>query len=55
MNCGQTCIAPDYILCSPSIQKTVVEAIKKNVKVRTKPGVFCVMERPLLLRSKTGS
>ncbi|KAM3854895.1 LOW QUALITY PROTEIN: aldehyde dehydrogenase family 3 member A2 [Vipera latastei] len=32
MNCGQTCIAPDYILCNPSIQKTVVEAIKKNVK-----------------------
>ncbi|XP_058019831.1 aldehyde dehydrogenase family 3 member A2 [Ahaetulla prasina] len=32
MNCGQTCIAPDYILCNPSIQKTVVEFIKKNVK-----------------------
>ncbi|XP_032072163.1 aldehyde dehydrogenase family 3 member A2 [Thamnophis elegans] len=32
MNCGQTCIAPDYILCSPSIQKTVVEIMKKNLK-----------------------
>ncbi|XP_060541615.1 aldehyde dehydrogenase family 3 member A2 isoform X1 [Pantherophis guttatus] len=32
MNCGQTCIAPDYILCNPSIQKTVVEIIKKTVK-----------------------
>uniref|UniRef100_A0A670ZGW3 Aldehyde dehydrogenase family 3 member A2 n=1 Tax=Pseudonaja textilis TaxID=8673 RepID=A0A670ZGW3_PSETE len=32
LNCGQTCIAPDYILCSPSIQKTVVENIKKNIK-----------------------
>ncbi|KAK9412573.1 fatty aldehyde dehydrogenase [Crotalus adamanteus] len=32
MNCGQTCIAPDYILCNPSIQKTVVEALKKNIK-----------------------
>uniref|UniRef100_U3FZT0 Aldehyde dehydrogenase n=1 Tax=Micrurus fulvius TaxID=8637 RepID=U3FZT0_MICFL len=32
VNCGQTCIAPDYILCNPSIQKTVVEIIKKSVK-----------------------
>ncbi|XP_010011042.1 PREDICTED: fatty aldehyde dehydrogenase [Nestor notabilis] len=28
MNCGQTCIAPDYILCNPSIQSNVVENIK---------------------------
>ncbi|XP_013926357.1 PREDICTED: fatty aldehyde dehydrogenase [Thamnophis sirtalis] len=32
MNCGQTCIAPDYILCSPSIQKTVVEIMKQKLK-----------------------
>uniref|UniRef100_A0A8C6L7N7 Aldehyde dehydrogenase n=1 Tax=Nothobranchius furzeri TaxID=105023 RepID=A0A8C6L7N7_NOTFU len=24
-NCGQTCIAPDYILCEPSIQDRVIE------------------------------
>ncbi|XP_065551241.1 aldehyde dehydrogenase family 3 member A2 isoform X1 [Lathamus discolor] len=28
LNCGQTCIAPDYILCNPSIQSSVVENIK---------------------------
>ncbi|XP_030259150.1 aldehyde dehydrogenase family 3 member A2-like isoform X2 [Sparus aurata] len=32
VNCGQTCIAPDYILCEPSIQSRVVEEINKNVK-----------------------
>ncbi|XP_025020915.1 fatty aldehyde dehydrogenase isoform X1 [Python bivittatus] len=32
MNCGQTCIAPDYILCDQSIQKDVVEIIKKTLK-----------------------
>lgn len=32
-NCGQTCIAPDYILCDPSIQDRVIEEIKRNVKV----------------------
>lgn len=34
MNCGQTCIAPDYILCDPSIQGKVVENIKATLKVR---------------------
>ncbi|XP_072517802.1 aldehyde dehydrogenase family 3 member A2b [Salminus brasiliensis] len=31
-NCGQTCIAPDYILCDPSIQDRVIEEIRKSVK-----------------------
>ncbi|KAJ8266733.1 hypothetical protein GJAV_G00134080 [Gymnothorax javanicus] len=31
-NCGQTCIAPDYILCEPSMQDQVVEEIRKCVK-----------------------
>ncbi|XP_064208916.1 aldehyde dehydrogenase family 3 member A2b [Anguilla rostrata] len=31
-NCGQTCIAPDYLLCEPSIQDRVVEEIGKCVK-----------------------
>lgn len=33
VNCGQTCIAPDYVLCEPSIQGRVIEEITKNVKV----------------------
>ncbi|NWY60477.1 AL3A2 dehydrogenase, partial [Chionis minor] len=32
MNCGQTCIAPDYILCDPSIQSQVVENIKATLQ-----------------------
>ncbi|KAF6092128.1 aldehyde dehydrogenase 3 family member A1 [Phyllostomus discolor] len=32
MNSGQTCVAPDYILCDPSIQNQVVEKLKKAVK-----------------------
>ncbi|XP_018586141.1 fatty aldehyde dehydrogenase-like isoform X3 [Scleropages formosus] len=31
-NCGQTCIAPDYVLCNPAIQDRVVEEIRKAVK-----------------------
>uniref|UniRef100_A0A6Q2XXH3 Aldehyde dehydrogenase n=1 Tax=Esox lucius TaxID=8010 RepID=A0A6Q2XXH3_ESOLU len=31
-NCGQTCIAPDYILCESSIQDRVLEEIKKSIK-----------------------
>lgn len=32
MNCGQTCIAPDYILCEPSLQNQIVQKIKEIVK-----------------------
>ncbi|XP_012679554.1 aldehyde dehydrogenase family 3 member A2-like [Clupea harengus] len=30
-NCGQTCIAPDYILCEPGIQDRVVEEIQRTL------------------------
>ncbi|CAD6888870.1 unnamed protein product [Tilletia controversa] len=32
INCGQTCIAPDYILCSASVQSKLVEQLKKAHK-----------------------
>nr|XP_020862678.1 aldehyde dehydrogenase, dimeric NADP-preferring-like [Phascolarctos cinereus] len=32
MNCGQICLAPDYILCDPALQGQVVEKIKKTLK-----------------------
>ncbi|XP_053561238.1 aldehyde dehydrogenase family 3 member A2 [Bombina bombina] len=32
LNCGQTCIAPDYILCDKSIQPKLVEQIKETLK-----------------------
>ncbi|XP_019904716.2 aldehyde dehydrogenase, dimeric NADP-preferring-like isoform X3 [Esox lucius] len=31
VNCGQTCIAPDYILCEPSIQNRLVEGIRQTL------------------------
>ncbi|XP_048120911.1 aldehyde dehydrogenase, dimeric NADP-preferring-like isoform X2 [Alosa alosa] len=31
-NCGQTCIAPDYILCEPGIQDRVVEEIQRTLR-----------------------
>lgn len=32
LNCGQTCVAPDYILCEASVKEALVEALKKEVK-----------------------
>ncbi|KAK0570151.1 hypothetical protein OC861_000293 [Tilletia horrida] len=32
LNCGQTCIAPDYILCTASVQAKLVEHLKKAYK-----------------------
>lgn len=45
MNSGQTCVAPDYILCDPSIQSQVVEKLKKAVKVSAATGVRLQMVR----------
>ncbi|MBQ1252467.1 MAG: aldehyde dehydrogenase [Firmicutes bacterium] len=32
VNCGQTCVAPDYIYCEASIRDELVEEIKKQIK-----------------------
>ncbi len=32
LNCGQTCVAPDYILCDKSIKDELVAEIKKQIK-----------------------
>lgn len=31
LNCGQTCVAPDYILCSESIRGSLIAAIKAEI------------------------
>lgn len=31
LNCGQTCVAPDYILCDRKIEKDLVQAIKNEI------------------------
>ena len=31
LNCGQTCIAPDYILCERSVKDRFVEAVKAEI------------------------
>lgn len=32
LNCGQTCVAPDYVYCDKSIKDELVEEIKKQVR-----------------------
>jgi len=31
LNCGQTCVAPDYILCHQDVRKELILAIKKEI------------------------
>ncbi|KAJ3109230.1 aldehyde dehydrogenase 3, member A2 [Phlyctochytrium bullatum] len=31
LNCGQTCVAPDYILCHPSVRPALVAALRKRI------------------------
>lgn len=32
LNCGQTCVAPDYVLCHASIKQQLIDAIKKEIE-----------------------
>ena len=32
LNCGQTCVAPDYIYCDEKIRERLVEEIKKQIR-----------------------
>ncbi len=32
LNCGQTCVAPDYVLCAKSVKDAFVQAVVKEVK-----------------------
>jgi aldehyde dehydrogenase (NAD+) len=32
LNCGQTCVAPDYILCHSSVKDDLVKALEKEIK-----------------------
>ena len=34
LNCGQTCVAPDYILCEKSIKESFVAEVKKQIKLQ---------------------
>lgn len=31
LNCGQTCVAPDYILCDASIRDALIDAIRREI------------------------
>ncbi len=32
LNCGQTCVAPDYILCDKAIRDQLIDAIKSEIR-----------------------
>ena len=34
LNCGQTCVAPDYILCQRSVKEQLVQEICKQVRLQ---------------------
>ena len=48
MNSGQSCIAPDYVLCSPGKRERLVEMMKKAV-IEFYGSEVCPSEYPLLI------
>ncbi|UJP65740.1 aldehyde dehydrogenase family protein [Mongoliitalea daihaiensis] len=46
VNCGQTCIAPDYLLVQTSVKKQLVEAIKTSLEDMYNPSAKGVQASP---------
>ena len=34
LNCGQTCVAPDYVLCQENVKERLITAIKKEITLQ---------------------
>lgn len=34
LNCGQTCVAPDYILCHESVRESLIQELKNQIKLQ---------------------
>lgn len=34
LNCGQTCVAPDYVYCHASVKERFIEAVKKEISLQ---------------------
>ncbi len=34
LNCGQTCVAPDYILCDKTVKEKLIQELKKQIKLQ---------------------
>lgn len=34
LNCGQTCVAPDYILCHSSVRDDLINELKKQIRIQ---------------------
>lgn len=34
LNCGQTCVAPDYVYCHASVKERFIEAVKKEITLQ---------------------
>lgn len=32
LNCGQTCVAPDYVYCAPSVKAALISEMKKQIR-----------------------
>lgn len=41
LNCGQTCVAPDYVLCHKAIKTEFIQCVKKEIEKQFKNALEC--------------
>ena len=49
LNCGQTCVVPDYVICHSSVKDELVKEILKQIKIQLGEDVFNNPEYPRIV------
>ncbi len=52
LNCGQTCVAPDYILCESAVRDELVNAIKSEIKRQYGENPLCGADYGKIINKK---
>ena len=52
LNCGQTCVAPDYILCDKSVKDTFVSEVKRQIELQYGKEPLCNLDYGKIINEK---
>lgn len=52
LNCGQTCVAPDYVYCAKSVKEKLIKEIEKQIVLQYSVDPLCNKDYPKMINQK---
>jgi len=52
LNCGQTCVAPDYVYCARSVKEKLIKEIEKQIVLQYSVDPLCNKDYPKMINQK---